>query len=403
MMVTVMAVNVVEGIDNQLLAVTLPSIAEAWGTTPAAFAPAMTAGFVGAAVATPIGGWLGDRIGRKRTVLAGMLLFATAILVTGLCTSLGMLTAVRLFTGLGLGTCLPPMLALVIESVRRDQQGTAVALTMFSLPLGLTLSGVAGPLLVGGLGWRGMFLLSGAVSLALGAIAACVLKEPPRPAPATIAGPASKKGAWRTLCADRAVITALPTLIFLVYVIMSAALNWLPALLSQSGHSLALSSGAISAWSFAGMGGTLAAGWTASRLGPSRAVRSILCLLIASLAVDFAVSKTAALATDPGMALFLVLIGVTGFLVNAAITAIYALTAERFAPQVRSSGIGLISFSGKIGGISGAAAGPLLLATGTIGGMFGILLPVACAAFAIAALLGRISSTFSAHGTDLTL
>jgi len=400
LMATIMLINIIEGIDNQLLALVLSTIAREWQMAPGGFAPALTAGFVGAAIATPIGGWLGDRIGRKPVVVIGLGLFAGMTMGMGYCRSIGDLIALRAVAGLGLGLCLPPLLTLAVESVRPDQRGMAVGLTMFSMPLGLTLSGIVAPLLIAWDGWRGMFQLSGGAALLVTLVAALLLRETPaflmrradgqvkarRWAAALgidVDGPAGTERrtvqpAFLSVVRQQAAsLATLAAMIFLIYVIMSIVLNWLPTFLAQRGFPLSQSGATISAWSFAGLGGTLAAGWVASRLGAGQALRALHLALGIFLLAALLLCLWREHDRDTPLWLLCGVAGLVGMQVSGCITAIYAFASDCLAEHIRSTGIGLISLSGKIGAILGSALGFLVLADASAARFCIILMTVA--------------------------
>lgn len=383
-MALIMAVNIVEGIDNQLFAVSLPAMAQDWGFPAQRFAGALSVGMIGAAAATPAGGWLGDRLGRKPTVLIGLALFALGTAATALPATLDAMVVVRLVTGLGLGLCLPPVLALATESVAPQQRGTAVALTMFSLPVGLALAGLIGPAVLPLLGWRWTFVACGLGAGVLALVVLAALREP-----GSRAGGRGRLGAKGPALPmvrreDRGLLAALVAMIVLVYVVMSVGMSWLPAFLKALGYSLEVAAGTTSAWSLAGMAGTLGSGWLADRLGPRRAVWWILLGLAASLA---AAASGLALGSGRGLAQPLLLLAagaLVGLFVNAAITAIYGLAADAFPGSARARVIGIVGFTGKLGAIAAAAAGPLLFLVPGIAPLFAMLCGVAILAWACA-------------------
>ena len=63
---------VIDGLDVQVLSLVTPVIIDEWGTSRAAFGPALAAALAGMAVGSAAGGWLGDRIGRRKTLLASV-------------------------------------------------------------------------------------------------------------------------------------------------------------------------------------------------------------------------------------------------------------------------------------------------------------------------------------------
>lgn len=117
------------------------------------------------------GGDLSDRVGRKRLIASGWILYALVYLGFGFVTSVGAAWALFLIYGIYFGLAEGAEKALVADLVRPEQRGTAYGL--YNLAFGITVFPAS--LLMGGL-WS----LSGAqtafiVSAALGAISALLL------------------------------------------------------------------------------------------------------------------------------------------------------------------------------------------------------------------------------------
>ncbi|MCP6134507.1 MFS transporter, partial [Klebsiella pneumoniae] len=64
-----------DGFDTQAIAYTGPALMAAFNLAPGELAPVMTAGVIGMAVGAMSLGLLGDRLGRRPTILGAVLLF----------------------------------------------------------------------------------------------------------------------------------------------------------------------------------------------------------------------------------------------------------------------------------------------------------------------------------------
>ncbi|GAA1549577.1 MFS transporter [Kribbella hippodromi] len=106
-------------------------------------------------------GALGDRIGHRRVVLAGLAVFGGASLGCGVAPNIELLVAARVVQGVGAALLLPGTLA-VITDLYADKAARARAVGIWSgagalaLPSGPLLGGA----LVSGLGWRAVFLIN---------------------------------------------------------------------------------------------------------------------------------------------------------------------------------------------------------------------------------------------------
>lgn len=72
------------------------------------------------------GGALGDRFGRRRLFLIGVIWFGLASVLCGLSTNIGMLIAARFAQGIGAGLLTPGSLAIIQSSIRRDDRAKAI-------------------------------------------------------------------------------------------------------------------------------------------------------------------------------------------------------------------------------------------------------------------------------------
>jgi EmrB/QacA subfamily drug resistance transporter len=133
-----------------------------------------------------IGGSLGDRFGRRRIFIVGVVWFALASLLCGLAPTAGALVAARVLQGIGGALLTPGSLAILQASFAPDDRGRAVGAWS-------GLSGVAaavGPFVGGWLidvaSWRLVFLIN--IPLAV-AVVAVVLKHVPETRdPASVPG-----------------------------------------------------------------------------------------------------------------------------------------------------------------------------------------------------------------------
>lgn len=105
-------------------------------------------------------GRLGDMIGRKRLLLAGMNLFTIASLSCSIATTLPLLIAARAAQGIGAAILLSLTVAFVAETVPKAKTGSAMGLLGSMSAIGTTLGPSLGGLLIAALGWRSIFLVN---------------------------------------------------------------------------------------------------------------------------------------------------------------------------------------------------------------------------------------------------
>lgn len=116
-------------------------------------------------------GTLGDRLGRKRVMLGGMVVFVAGSIFGALAPNIGSLIAARAIMGVGAAACEPGTLS-ILRQAYPDRRARARALGIWAAVAGLALAmgPVIGGILVGAGGWRGIFwfnLAAGVLALAL--------------------------------------------------------------------------------------------------------------------------------------------------------------------------------------------------------------------------------------------
>ncbi|RYV49649.1 MFS transporter [Pengzhenrongella frigida] len=105
-------------------------------------------------------GRIGDIIGRRRLLLAGVALFTAASALCGTAPTLGLLIAARAAQGLGAAVMMALTMALVGETVPAERTGSAMGLLGSMSAIGTAIGPALGGVLIAGLSWRAMFLVT---------------------------------------------------------------------------------------------------------------------------------------------------------------------------------------------------------------------------------------------------
>jgi EmrB/QacA subfamily drug resistance transporter len=115
-------------------------------------------------------GRLGDIIGRRRLLLAGLILFTLASALCALAPTLGLLIAARAAQGAGAAVMMALTMAFVGETVPKEKTGSAMGLLGTMSAIGTALGPSLGGFLIAGPGWRAIFFINvplGIVAFAL--------------------------------------------------------------------------------------------------------------------------------------------------------------------------------------------------------------------------------------------
>src|SRR5216684_4375578 len=137
-------------------------------------------------------GRLGDLIGRRPLLLAGLVLFTAASLLCGVAPTLWLLIAARAAQGLGAAIMMALAVALVGETVPKEKTGSAMGLLGTMSAIGTALGPSLGGVLIAGLGWRAIFL----VNVPLGILTFLLAHRTP---PVDIRGPKTEWAGFDTV------------------------------------------------------------------------------------------------------------------------------------------------------------------------------------------------------------
>lgn len=114
---------------------------------------------------TLLGGRAADLLGRRRIFLAGLALFTTASLASGLAPDAGALVAARAAQGIGAALLTPAALAIITAAYSGAQRATALSVWGALAAGGSAVGLLAGGMLTTWLGWRWVFLINVPIGL----------------------------------------------------------------------------------------------------------------------------------------------------------------------------------------------------------------------------------------------
>ncbi|MFG2132671.1 MFS transporter [Streptomyces sp. NPDC048751] len=173
--------TVVLTIDSMALTVAVPSMTEDLGASAQDTQWILDSYILVFAGLLLTSGSLGDRFGRRRVMLIGLVLFGAASLAATLCTNPGEVIAVRTAMGVGGALIMPSTLSILITVFDEEERGKAMAAWGSVSMLGLVGSPVLGGVLIDHFSWHSIFFLN--VPVVVLAIVAGVVLMPESKAP----------------------------------------------------------------------------------------------------------------------------------------------------------------------------------------------------------------------------
>jgi AAHS family 4-hydroxybenzoate transporter-like MFS transporter len=381
---------VLDGMDNQLLGNVIPTLMREWSRPRAAFTAVLALAPLGMMIGGAAGGMLGDRIGRRTALLCSVLSFAVPTLAIAAVDSVAMLGVFRFLAGLGLGGAMPNAAALASEYVPRRQRPFAVTLTIVCIPLGGTLAALLAGQVLPHYGWRALFIAGGIIPLALAMVLFLLLPESPQylatrrerwpelvallrrfghdvSADATFVHATTAVGNVKSRPSMRALFVpayrrdtlGLCGAFFFCLLANYVGFNWIVTMLTSAGFAQVDASSALAAFNFGGVAGALLGALVIQRLG-SR----ITLLGMSALAVASALALAPMPLHPPMTAGLVAMFALTGGLLNAVQTTMYALAAHVYPTEIRGTGVGTAVAVGRIGNVVASYVGAFALDRG---------------------------------------
>jgi AAHS family 4-hydroxybenzoate transporter-like MFS transporter len=380
-------VMMTDGYDLGAAAFAGPGLIKEWGLRGPQLGILLSSSLAAGLFGPPLLGYLADRFGRKRVIVAGAFAFGLFSLAAVATASLNQLVITRILAGVALAGTLPIMVSLINEFAPKHARATMVILMFSGVTFGGGLPGLIAAKYMAVHGWRILFWVGGLAPLVVAAVLTVALPESvkylalhPRRRDELVAllrrleptlqiGPATRfiisgeenKARFSLgalLKGPLAVLTPLYWVSNLVALMVFYFINqWMPTVLSSSGVSVEQAAIATALFQF---GGT-AAGLLSMRFLDRVGFLPVPILFACGIPVVIAIGI-------PGLppAALIALVASAGFCLLGLQFGNIATEANIYPTYIRAWGIGSNFAIARIGG----ALGPLL------GGMaFGAHLP----------------------------
>jgi EmrB/QacA subfamily drug resistance transporter len=169
------------GIDMSIVNVALPTMQAGLGFSTVGLAWVINGYMLAYGGLLFLGGRSGDIIGRRRSLLIGVILFTAASALGGFAPSAWWLIASRVLQGVGAAFASPSTMALLVTSFPEGQpRNRALSFYSAAASLGSIIGLALGGVLTGLLSWRWVFFVNVPVGVALAILVPIVLRETER-------------------------------------------------------------------------------------------------------------------------------------------------------------------------------------------------------------------------------
>lgn len=396
--------NALDGFDVLSISFASPGIAEDWGIGRGALGIVLSMELVGMAIGSVVLGRYADLAGRRPTMLISLVFMALGMFLASTATNIESLSACRIMTGIGIGGMLAVTNAVASEMSNRKYRSLAISTMVIGYPVGAVIGGMIVSQLLKTSGWEVIFEFGAIVTAAMIPVVFFAVPEtpaflattnkadtlvkvnralarlghtsgidalPPRPESERGMGVSGLFGPHvrrTTILLTAAYFTQIVTFYFI--------LKWTPKIVTDLGFT---ASTAASVLVWANVGGAVGGaiwGLAATRI-PMKALSlftffasAVMVTLFGTFGVDLT-----------SLSLFAAL---GGFCTNAAMVALYNLSAAGFPDRLRATGTGFVIGVGR----GGAVLGPIIA-----GYLFegGVPLPAVAALMACGSLLAMIA------------
>jgi len=310
------------------------------------------------AIVSPLGGYLADRVGRRRVIVSSLAIWSAATACTAFAHTFHQLLSARALMGVSEACYVPAALAMVSDYHRGRTRSLATGIHMVGIYLGAALGGIGG-VFADHFGWQSGFKVFGTIGILYGVVLLMTLRDAPAIVVETTIDRPKLSAAMDALF-RRAGFYVLLFINILTGVVNWAIYGWMPTFLKQQFHmtngAAGLSGTAyIQVASFVGvlLAGVLADRWS-RRIAGARALVPGIGYIAASPFLFLAAST----GTLPIAIAGLVVFG----LARGAVDANQMPLLRELVPEIYSAtGYGFLNFvSTGAGGLMVYASGALL-------------------------------------------
>jgi len=350
-------ISFIEGIDLQSAGVAAAGMMEEFHLDKSKLGLIFSAAMLGLLPGGIVGGWLADRIGRKKVLIFSVVFFGIFSLATAFVSNYNELLIVRFMTGLGLGAALPNLIVIATEAVNEEKRGRAIAFMYCGIPAGgMFISFLASTHLAAD--WKVVFYIGGILPLLVVPVMVLLLPESRE---FLESKNRQKIATIKTKFSDlfnqqfRKATILLAIAYFFTSMVVYMLMNWLPSLFIDLGFKKEQANSIQMFLAIGAIFGTVIFGFLIDRWKMKYVVILMYLGTIAGLIALKSFSTV--------HALYFAAI-VTGFFTLGGKLVLYALASLVYPVEIRGTGVGTAMTVARLGGVVGPAFAGLFLVFG---------------------------------------
>ena len=385
----------IDGMDVAIMGFVAPSILAEWNIGKPVFGVVMGAAPIGLAIGALLAGSSSDYFGRRKVLLASVLFFGVATVLTAYANNVTEMAIYRFLTGLGLGAAMPNTTTLLSEYIPEQRKGLILTAMFTGFNLGSGVIGFIASALIPSYGWRAVLLFGGIAPLVLLVFMLFLLPESAKfmvirqygvekirkvfsrmfnrsfdSYDTFITGdaPTASKQPIGVLFEPeyRLKTISLWLTYFMGLMVIYLSTSWLPTMMKDAGLTISDAANATAMFQIGGVFGALLVGFMLDKGKPSKIIATAYAIGAISLLL---------LAFNGLMSPYVVaLICFVGFCLSGAQTGLNAYAPNLYPSVARATGVSAMLGVGRLGSILGSSIGGVLLAQDLgFGGIFALL------------------------------
>ncbi|MBO2945576.1 MFS transporter [Paenibacillus sp. F411] len=332
-----------DAMDVGMISFVVAALAKEWSLGSQEVGLLASSTSIGMVFGALLAGMLADRYGRKNLLLWTLIIFSAASGLSALATGFAVLCILRFVAGIGLGGELPVAATLVSESMPVEDRGRSVVLLESFWAAGWILSALIAYFIIPDYGWRMAFVIG-----ALPAFYALYLRRAIEDSPRYVKQKAARRlslserisSVWSS--EHRKTTLMLWVLWFTVVFSYYGMFLWLPTVMVDKGFSLVKSFQYVLIMTLAQLPGYFTAAYLIEKFGRKFVLVTYLVFTALS-AMWFGYATSVGMLLAAGICLSFFNLGAWGGL--------YAYSPELYPTRMRSTGVGLATSFGRIGGV----------------------------------------------------
>jgi EmrB/QacA subfamily drug resistance transporter len=164
-------------LDLTVLNVALPTLGRQFHAGTSTLEWVVTGYLLSLAIWIPASGWIGDRVGTKKTFMFALAMFVTGSALCGVSQSIGQLIACRILQGVGGGMLTPVGTAMLFRAFPPEERAKASMILTIPTAIGPAIGPVLGGWLVDYVSWRWIFYVNLPIGIAAFVFSLFFLKE----------------------------------------------------------------------------------------------------------------------------------------------------------------------------------------------------------------------------------